>query len=60
MHSVRAQQATVDLLNSLKSKYGEDWVKVSLDLHSCGLSAETWSAVEVRDPRLSLDTDKQH
>jgi len=46
MHSVRAQQATVDLLKRCSAKYGEAWDRISFDLHSCGLRAETWCEIE--------------
>jgi Tat protein secretion system quality control protein TatD with DNase activity len=48
LHSVKAHQATVNILHSMKAKYGERWLRISLDLHSCGLSAQMWSNVEVR------------
>ena len=49
MHSVRAQQATVHLLTRCSAKYGKAWDRISLDLHSCGLRAETWREIEVGD-----------
>ncbi|KAH8120031.1 TatD DNase family Scn1 [Phellopilus nigrolimitatus] len=45
-HSVKSQKATIDLLNRLKVKYGESWAQISVDLHSCGLSPETWRDIE--------------
>lgn len=58
MHSVKAQQATVDLLQRMSDRYGQAWDDISVDLHSCGLSAESWKQVEVskvamRSPVLS-------
>jgi len=48
MHSVKAQQATLDLLARMKKKHGaERWNRISVDMHSCGLSPETWRDVEV-------------
>lgn len=47
-HSVKSQQATVDLLNRMKSKHGRAWEIISVDMHSCGLSAQTWKDIEVR------------
>ena len=48
-HSVKSQQATVDLLIKMKTKHGRAaWEAISVDLHSCGLSAQSWSDVEVR------------
>lgn len=46
-HSVKSQKATVDLLARLKDKHGPKWNQISLDLHSCGLSPETWCDIEV-------------
>lgn len=49
IHSVKSHQATVDLLSRMQQKYGPEWKRVSIDLHSCGLSVETWKAIEVLD-----------
>lgn len=47
IHSVKSQQATVDLLQKMKKKVGDEkFLRISLDLHSCGLSAQTWRDVE--------------
>lgn len=48
IHSVKAQQATLDLLRELQQKHGESWYKISIDMHSCGFSPETWRQTEVR------------
>ncbi|KAG8920700.1 hypothetical protein FRC00_009641, partial [Tulasnella sp. 408] len=34
MHSVKAQQVTLDLLKKLKEKYKEDFGRINIDLHS--------------------------
>jgi Tat protein secretion system quality control protein TatD with DNase activity len=48
IHSVKAQQATIDLLARMKKKHGaERWNRISLDMHSCGLSPQTWRDLEV-------------
>lgn len=48
-HSVKSQQATADLLIRMKTKHGrEAWEAISVDLHSCGFSAQSWLDVEVR------------
>jgi Tat protein secretion system quality control protein TatD with DNase activity len=48
LHSVRAQQATLDLLARMKNKHGaKKWNRISVDMHSCGLSPQTWRDVEV-------------
>lgn len=48
--SVQAQKASVDLLQQMQRRHGEDWWKVSVDFHSCGLSPETWKSIEVCCP----------
>ncbi|KAI5120837.1 hypothetical protein M0805_007024 [Coniferiporia weirii] len=45
-HSVKSQKATLELLNRMKSTYGQRWNRISIDLHSCGLSPETWLQIE--------------
>ena len=48
VHSVKAQQATIDLLERMKKKHGaERWNRISVDMHSCGLSPQTWRDLEV-------------
>jgi hypothetical protein len=47
LHSVKAQQATVALLDDMQSTHGESWSAISVDMHSCGVSAETWCDIEV-------------
>ena len=46
-HSVKAQQATVEVLDRMAKRYAEKWTRISVDLHSCGLSAQTWQDIEV-------------
>ncbi|KAH9951012.1 hypothetical protein B0H21DRAFT_874797 [Amylocystis lapponica] len=46
VHSVKSQQATVELLSRMKARYERRWERISVDLHSCGLSAETWRDIE--------------
>lgn len=46
-HSVKSQQTTVELLDRLKTKHGDAWYAISVDMHSCGLSAQTWKDIEV-------------
>lgn len=48
IHSVHLQQATVDLLDRLAKKHGDSFYRISVDLHSCALSSETWRSIEVR------------
>ncbi|OSD06213.1 Metallo-dependent hydrolase [Trametes coccinea BRFM310] len=58
LHSVKCQQATGELLDRMKAKHGSQWLKISVDLHSCGLSAQTWEQLSKRHPNvfLSLST----
>ena len=48
MHSVKSQQATLELLGKMKRKFGEKWNHISVDMHSCGFNPQTWRDVEVR------------
>jgi len=58
IHSVKAQQATVDLLLRMQKRHREGWESICIDLHSCGLSAETWTQIEKSHPNtyISLST----
>ena len=40
-------QATSELLDRMEAKYPDEWLKISVDLHSCGLSAQGWTAISV-------------
>ncbi|GJJ13230.1 hypothetical protein Clacol_007481 [Clathrus columnatus] len=40
LHSVKAQQVTVQLIDRLSNKYNDRWDAISIDMHSCGLSPE--------------------
>lgn len=48
LHSVKAQEATVKLLKKMAEKHGARWSAISVDLHSCTLSAQTLKDVLVR------------
>ena len=48
MHSVKSQQATLELLGKMKGKFGEKWNRISVDIHSCGFNPQTWRDMEVR------------
>lgn len=50
MHGVKSQAATLALLARMKAKHGGTWSRINIDLHSCGLSPETWRDIEVRVP----------
>lgn len=47
MHNVKSTQATGDLLNKMKAKHGREWLRINVCLHSCGLSAEMVSEIQV-------------
>lgn len=47
LHSVQSQAVTLELLARMQSKYGQSWRNISIDMHSCGLSAETWKLLSV-------------
>lgn len=58
LHSVKAQQATLQLIDRLSAEHGERWRNISIDMHSCGLSAQMWREMEVEavlKPRLRLN-----
>lgn len=52
-HSVKSQMATMELLSRMSAKHGEKWNAISVDMHSCGLSAQTWTDIEVSFPHVS-------
>lgn len=48
-HSVKAQLNTLELMQKMASKHGDTWRKISVDMHSCGLSAQSWNDIQVND-----------
>lgn len=58
LHSVKSHQATLDLLNRMQEKHKASWLRISIDFHSCGVSTETWKALEKshRNVFMSLST----
>ncbi|RDB29053.1 Cut9-interacting protein scn1 [Hypsizygus marmoreus] len=58
IHSVKSQLATAELLAKMQIKHQENWSRISLDLHSCGLSPESWRDIErkYKNVFLSLST----
>ncbi|CCA67160.1 related to Cut9 interacting protein scn1 [Serendipita indica DSM 11827] len=56
LHSVGAQQPTVELLQRMSQNYGKDWLRISVDMHSCGLSADVWKTKAHANIFLSLST----
>ncbi|KAF8167351.1 hypothetical protein B0H34DRAFT_645680 [Crassisporium funariophilum] len=61
-HSVKSQQATVELLGRMKAKHGGKWMNISVDMHSCGFNPQTWRDVEKKHGNvfLSLSTVINH
>lgn len=47
LHSVKSQEATVKLFKRMKEKHGSRWTEISVDLHSCTLSASTLRDIQV-------------
>lgn len=45
-HSVRSQLCTAELLQKMQQKYHDGWSRINVDIHSCGLSPETWRDIE--------------
>lgn len=48
LHSVKSSQHTFELLNKMAVKYGDRWKKISVDLHSCGLSSQMLRDLQVK------------
>ena len=47
LHSVKTQAATAELFDRMYQKYGERWLRISVDLHSFGLSAQSFRDISV-------------
>lgn len=47
LHSVKSQAQTLQLFARLHDKHGERFDAISVDMHSCGVSVETWLSIEV-------------
>lgn len=47
MHSVKTHDATLQVFERMAKKFGNEFWDVSVDLHSCGISAQLWKDVEV-------------
>ncbi|TFK41833.1 hypothetical protein BDQ12DRAFT_677235 [Crucibulum laeve] len=58
IHSVKSQLATIELLTRMQKKHGTKWQQINVDMHSCGLSPETWRQLEKKHSNvfLSLST----
>jgi len=48
VHSVKAPLPTRSLLDRMASTHGARWRAISVDLHSCGVSVQVWTDIEVR------------
>jgi len=48
MHSVKAHDATLQMFERMAKKFGNDFWDISVDLHSCGIGAQMWKDIEVR------------
>jgi len=48
MHSVKAHDATLQVFGRMTEKFGDRFWDVSVDLHSCGFSAQVWRDIEVQ------------
>jgi len=48
MHSVKANDATLQVFERMANKFGNEFWDVSMDLHSWGISAQMWKDIEVR------------
>ena len=48
MHCVKAHDATMRVFERMAKKFGDKFWDVSVDLHSCGVSSQTWKDFEVR------------
>jgi Tat protein secretion system quality control protein TatD with DNase activity len=46
-HSVKAQMCTLELLDRMSRKHGDNWRDISIDIHSCSLSSQMWKDMEV-------------
>lgn len=46
-HSVKCPAGTLEVLAKMKALHGGQWNKISVDMHSCGLSAQMWTDIQV-------------
>lgn len=53
-HSVKAQKATLDLIDRMVEKHGDRWYRISADMHSCGFSPQTWTDVQKKHCNIFL------
>ena len=47
LHSVKSHLETQELFARMVKMYGDKWNKISVDMHSCGLSPQMWHDIEV-------------
>jgi len=53
-HSVKCPAGTQQVLAKMKVLHGDLWNKISVDMHSCGLSAQVWTDIQKKYPNLFL------
>ncbi|KXN88838.1 Cut9-interacting protein scn1 [Leucoagaricus sp. SymC.cos] len=58
VHSVHSPQATIELLDRLAWKHGDAFYRISVDIHSCSLSPDTWKTIERKHPNIFLSLSK--
>jgi Tat protein secretion system quality control protein TatD with DNase activity len=46
LHSVKSQLPTTELLQKMQHRFHDRWSHINIDIHSCGLSPETWRDIE--------------
>jgi Tat protein secretion system quality control protein TatD with DNase activity len=46
-HSVKSQLVTMQLFERMSRTYGDRWMDINVDIHSCGLSPQMWRDMEV-------------
>jgi len=54
MHSVKSQLGTLELLVKMDKTHGKKWNRISVDMHSCGLSPQMWRDVEKKHTNIYL------
>ncbi|KAJ7786603.1 TatD DNase family Scn1 [Mycena metata] len=54
LHSVHCPQVTVDLLNKQKSKHGQQWEIIRIDLHSCSMNPQVCAALQKKHKNIFM------
>jgi len=58
LHSVNAQAITIEFLDRMRDHHKQAWLDINLDLHSCGLSAESWTSIQKQHPNVCILADQ--